>query len=96
MNTYDIDQFLVCHDSIPTGLLAGDVGKSERWVKARITRLKNCGAWDIIKNKQAAQNAFNAGYFAALKQEHFIEVDQLSISRAVKALSAVDAEKVSW
>ena len=69
-----IDRFLVAfHGVISNAMLARDVGRTERWVKARVTRLKNCGAWDALVGLQKSEEKWFAQYFDALGKEHFID-----------------------
>ena len=60
-------------DDVSDFLLANDIGRSEKWVKARITRLKNCGAWDARGRLQDANAKHFAEYFDALGKAHYFD-----------------------
>ena len=75
----DCDEWIVAFvDVVGPDMLATDIPMTPKAIMARRTRLRNSGAWDVLKAKDISTSLFNRGYFNAIGRECCIDFDDHS------------------
>ena len=74
MSSLETDRYIFAYvDAVGTKNISMDLGRPEKLVKARVTRLKNSGAWDALGRLAQAEATHTAEYFNALGIKHFLD-----------------------
>lgn len=77
----EIDAYIVRFlDVIGLRQMSDDLGKTEKAIKARATRLKNTGTWVNLKTREIADCVLMADYFNGFGMEHFCDIADFGTS----------------
>lgn len=74
--TYEEDKYIACYYGIVSDChISRDLGRPEGSVNKRVKKLKECGAWDVLKVINALANA----YHVSLGREGDIDEEELRV-----------------